>query len=106
MKKSGNNAGVIFVLAVVVLAAIFGGLFLSRNVGKSTKTVSRESSLKKLEKMVERIEPLEGNPTKGTVEYADDDATFQELPTLTDDSIVVEATTGDYAEIFASSKAF
>ncbi|MBQ9631308.1 MAG: VWA domain-containing protein, partial [Lachnospiraceae bacterium] len=102
--KRKSHAGILLALAVVVLAAIFGGLFVSRNLGKSTKTVSRESSQRTLEKMIDHIEPQQGTPTKGTVEYAEEDTTFQELPELKDDSIVVNPTGSNVAEIFASSE--
>ena len=103
-RGAGKNIGILVMLAVVVLAAIFGGLTISRNIGKSTKTVSRESSLKTLERMVARIEPVTGTPTKGTVEYTGEDTTYQELPELTADSIVVSPREGNVAEVFASSE--
>lgn len=104
MNTKKNNAGILALLAVIVLAAIFGGLTISRNVGKSSKTISRESSLKKLESMVRKIEPVNGTPTKGTVEYTGEDTTFQELPELKQDSIAVFPSTDFYAEIFSSSE--
>ena len=92
------------VIAAVVVAAVFGGLSLTRNLGKDQKTISGEDAAKKLERYYEGIAPHEGTPVKGTVSFSDDDTTFQELPDLTDDSIAVKETTADFAEIFASSE--
>ena len=104
MRDNRRTFGVIGVLAIAVLIAIFGGLFLSRNIGKSSKTISKEAASKSLEKMIRNIEPLTGMPTKGTVEYTGEDTTYDELPQLEDSSIAVYPSTGAYAEIFASSE--
>ena len=100
MKKKG------IVIAVVVLAValVFGGLYATRNLGKSSKTVSEEDAVHKLEKYIERIAPEEGTPVKSTVEMAGGDSTFQELPELTDSSVAVRESTALFAEIFASSE--
>lgn len=102
--QNGSTFVKIGVLAVVVLIAIFGGLFISRNVGKSSKTISKESAQKSLERMIREIEPTEGTPTKGTVEYTGEDTTYDELPELNDNSIAVTPSTGYFAEIFSSSE--
>ena len=100
-KKSFLAIGII---AVIVCAAIFGGLYLSRNIGKSQKTVSRESAVSTLEKYVKSIEAEEVPAQRGIVEYTESDNTFQELPELNMDSIAVNESTSYYAEIFSSSE--
>ncbi|MBQ6019432.1 MAG: substrate-binding domain-containing protein, partial [Clostridia bacterium] len=102
MKKKGIVA--FLVIAALVVAVVFGGIKLTRNLGKNQKTVSFDSAASKLEKYVNDISPMQGTPVKSTVSYSDDDTTFQELPDLTDDSIAVRETSDDYAEIFASSE--
>lgn len=102
MKKKGVIAFI--VIAAVVVAAVFGGLTLTRNLGKDQKTINADTASSKLEKYVNDIAPLQGTPVKSTVSYADDDTTFQELPELTDDSIAVRETTASFAEIFSSSE--
>lgn len=102
--KNKKVLPVIIIIFIVVAGLVFGGLYLTRNLGKSQKTVSAESAMDKLAKFVDRIGPLEGTPSKSTVEYSDDDTTFRELPDLTDDSIAVRENTDLYAEIFASSE--
>ena len=66
-KKSLGVIAAIFVLVVVV---VFGGLALTRNVGKSAKTVSRESAVSTLEKYVKKIDPIAGSPVKGQVQFS------------------------------------
>lgn len=102
MKKKGIVAFII--IAALVVAAVFGGLALTRNLGKNTKTINADSAASKLERYVNGIAPLQGTPVKSTVTYSDNDTTFQELPDLTDESIAVRESTDLYAEIFASSE--
>ena len=105
MKK--NKTGILIVIVIVVTALVFGGLWLTRKL-KEPKPVddvtgtANAGSL--LDQYVSNISVRNGTPVKSTVEYPDDDNTFQELPELTDDSIVVRESTADYAEIFASSE--
>ncbi len=100
MKKKG----VLIVIIVLVVALVFGGLYLTRNLGKNQKTVSAEDAMRRLTKYVDNIDPIEGEPVRGVVQAGDDDTTFQELPELTDGSIAVEEDTALYAEIFSSSE--
>lgn len=100
MKKKG----LLVVIILLVVALVFGGLYLTRNFGKSTKSVSSEDAMRKLNKYVDKIEPGAGTPTRSTVQYAEGDTTFQELPALTDSSVAVRENTRLYAEIFASSE--
>lgn len=102
--KKNNNAGAMIGIAIAVIALVFGGVALTRNVGKSTKTVTKEAAQEKLEKYYKKIAPGTISPTKGQVSYMGEESLFQELPELKDDSIVVRESTGYYAEIFASSE--
>lgn len=105
MNNSTNKNYIIFaVIAVVVCASIFGGISASRNLGKSKKTISKESAEKKLNRYYKNIDPENVDPIKGMVNYTGDDTTFQELPEITNDSIVVDSTSSTYAEIFSSSE--
>ncbi len=99
-----NTNARLVVIIIIVVSLVFGGLFLFRNCGKSAREIDRESAVKQLNKLVRDIRPTEGTPVKGQVNYVSGDTTFQELPDLTDDSIVVRETTALFAEIFASSE--
>ncbi len=102
--KKNNNAGALVGIAIAVIALVFGGVALTRNVGKSAKTVTKEAAQEKLERYYKKIAPKETTPVKGQVTFSDEESLFQELPELKDDSIAVRETTGDYAEIFVSSE--
>ena len=101
LKKYGIIGGAIILLCVFV----FGGLALFRKTDKkSVRVVNREDAVKELQKLYEDVDPLVGTPVRGMINYSEEDTTYQELPELTDDSIVVEKTTALYVEIFASSE--
>ncbi|MBQ8941970.1 MAG: VWA domain-containing protein [Firmicutes bacterium] len=102
MKK--NNTPAIIGIAIAVAALVFGGVALTRNVGKSDKVITKEAAMDTLEKFYKKIDPKEATPVKGQVTYAEEENLFQELPELKADSITVNETTGYYAEIFASSE--
>lgn len=102
--NSGNSKMPILVAAIIVIAVVFGGISLTRNLGSSTKTINVEKSKEKLAKYMKKIDPYEGNPVRGTLEYSDEDTTYQELPEVTPASIAVDKTSGYYAEIFSSSE--
>ena len=88
MKKNNNTAAIIGI-AVAVIALVFGGVALTRNIGKSAKTVSKEAAQEKLEKYYKKIAPGELTPVKGQVSYSDEESLYQELPELKNDSIAV-----------------
>ena len=61
------------VIAVVVCAAVFGGIYVTRNIGKSEKAVSEENAVARLGKMVSKIAPEKGTPKKSPIEYDSSD---------------------------------
>lgn len=102
MNMDKKSIGILVAVIILVCAAVFGGIYVTRNIGKSEKTVSKESAVKRLEKMVKRIDPKEGRPVKSPIEYdaAEDDAA--ELPDIETCPVGVKASTPLYAEIFSS----
>lgn len=92
------------VVSVFLFGIIAGGIAIFRGAQKSGRVASREDAEKQLTKLYNDIDPIMGTPTKGIINYTEDDTTYQELPELTDDSIAVFPTTTLYAEIFASSE--
>lgn len=101
MNKNGPK---IVAIGVLVCALVFGGIALTRNIGTSSKVVSKESAENQLAKYIKNIRPEQGTPTMGTITFDDADTTYQELPELTNSSIAVKPSTSVYAEIFASSE--
>ncbi len=104
MKDNGGKILVMVLGGIIALAFIFGGLFISRNFKKTDKAITKENAQETLAKYIKHIEPGEGTPVKGAVEYSGTDNTYQELPELKDDSIAVKETTTRFAEIFSSSE--
>ena len=101
MKK---NAGRLVLIIVLVVGLVFGGLALVRNIGKSGKEITEADARKTLSKLVKDIAADTGTPVKGQVNFSGGDTTFQELPELTESSIVVRPNSALYAEIFSSSE--
>ncbi|WP_343249265.1 VWA domain-containing protein [Diplocloster hominis] len=100
MKK---NKGIVIIAAVgiLVFAAVLGGLFLTRNIGKSSSAISQESADKKLEKMVKRIEPKEVPARKEAVELSTT-SLQDELPDIDTYPLTVQPATELYVEILSS----
>ena len=63
-----NKIGIMAAVIVIVCAVVFGGIYLTRNLGKSDKVISQESALSSLEKMVNKISPDTAAPVKSPVE--------------------------------------
>ena len=102
MENETKKTGTIIGIFVVVALAVFGGIYLTRNLGKSEKTVTKQEAAKDLDKMVKYINPQKGVQYKSPVEYSDDDTSADELPAIDNNKIGVKATTDLYAEIYCS----
>ena len=72
------GAGAFVVLCIVV----FGGLYLTRNFGKSDKQVSSETALATIDKLYDKVRPLVAQPVKSSIEYSDSKSTADELPDI------------------------
>lgn len=99
-----KNIGIMAGIFVAVCALIFGGISLTRNLGKTSQTISKEEAKASLSKMVSRIKPSIGQEFKSSVEFTAEDTTKNELPDINTCKVVVEPTTDLYAEIFATSE--
>ena len=97
-----KNAGILAIVAVVVCVAVFGGIYLTRNMGKSDKAISEESAKAKLERMIERIGPSVAEPVRSPIEYDEEENAAAELPEIDTCEVMVAAATGLYAEIYSS----
>ena len=103
-----KKAGILIGVIAAVVALVFGGLWLTRNLkkpgGGTDVTGSPDDARSILNEFVAEIAPKTGTPVKSNVEFNDSDTTYQELPELTDSSIAVKETTDTFAEIFSSSE--
>ena len=94
--------GILACVIVIVCAAVFGGIYVTRNIGKSEKVISEESAEKRLAKMVDKINPETGTPVKSPIEYDSAEDEADELPDIDTCKVMVEAETSLYAEIYSS----
>ena len=97
-----KSIGILAIVLAVVCVAVYGGIYATRNFGKSDKVVSQESANSKLEKMVKKIDPKTAQPVKSPVEYDSQEDDAEELPDIETCPVGVDATTKLYAEIFSS----
>ena len=88
MKNNKKQAVIIAVMGLVVFVIVFGGIMLTRNVGKSAKTVSTESAAAAIEKYMKKIAPNVADPVKSPVELAAGDV--DELPDIDTNQITVK----------------
>ena len=102
MKNNKKQAAIIAAIGLAVFVIAFAGIMLTRNVGKSAKTVSTESAVASIEKYIKKIAPKEAEPVKSPVELAGNDV--DELPDIDTNEITVKPSTSLYAEIFSTSE--
>lgn len=100
--NSKTRIGVLATIFIVVCVCVFGGIFLTRNIGKSEKVVSQESAENKLDKMFKKVNPGVGNPVKSPVESMPSEVVAEELPDIDTCDVTVTPTTEFYAEIYSS----
>ena len=102
MKNNKKQAAIIAAIGLAVFVIAFAGIMLTRNVGKSAKTVSTESAVASIEKYIKKIAPKEAEQVKSPVELAGNDV--DELPDIDTNEITVKPSTSLYAEIFSTSE--
>lgn len=95
-------AGILVIAVILVCAAVFGGIYVTRNIGKSEKVISEENAEKRLTKMVDKINPRTGTPVKSPIEYDSAEDEADELPDIDTCAVPVKAETSLYAEIYSS----
>ena len=102
MKNRKNQLFVMIGMGILVFAASFAGIFLTRNVGKSSKTVNTEAASAVIAKYTKKIDPIQAAPVKSPVELTD--TKVDELPDIETNPITVQPSTSLYAEIFSTSE--
>ena len=94
-----KTIGILIGIIVIVCAAVFGGIYATRNIGKSDRVLSEENAEKRLDNMVDVINPETGTPVKSPIEYDSVEDEAAELPDIDTCPVEVEATTQLCAEI-------
>ena len=106
MSESNKNFKIIAALlgiSFVVFALIYGGISLTKNMGKSQKVISTESAEKKLDKLYKDVTVNFVEAKKGQVNIAPPDLK-ESLPDISKYPPQVEATTSSFIEIFSSTE--
>lgn len=104
MKKAfENNLVKLVLIAVVVFGLIFGVITATQNWGKSTSTVTTESSIKKLSSLYNALQVNQLIPKKDAslLNYDDGEETAV-LPDISQFPFVVNPTTDDFITIYAT----
>lgn len=87
---------------VVISGLVFGILALTRNTGKTERTISTETAQQRMADMMREIDPGTAKPIKSSVEYSTNETTAEELPALDTNAVTCPATTDTFAEIWVS----
>ncbi|MGL4345437.1 MAG: VWA domain-containing protein [Cellulosilyticaceae bacterium] len=92
---------ILVVLAIVVFGVIYGGISLTKNIGKSQNVVTTENTVEKLEKLSRKITVNQVTPRKEPVDLSST-SLAETLPEIDKYPAQVENTTSDFIEIFSS----
>ena len=102
-KKSGNLAGILIVMAIVIFGLVYGGITLTKNWGKSKETISKENATGKLKKICKDININEVEPIKAPIDLGIKDVK-DTIPNIDKYPAKVENTTDSYIEIFSTGE--
>ena len=91
------------VLLIVVFGAVYVGVVLTSNVGKSTAQVTAEDASKRLNKLYDSLNVGTETPVKGQIDLNPADVA-DSLPDISKFPIVAESTTDSNVEIFSSTE--
>lgn len=99
MKKIGALLGIII---VVVLVAI-GGIYITRNIGKSEDQVNKETATMKMERLYKKINPKTVEPEMESLNFSyEEDNLEEELPNIDQYPLEVKGNGDIDIEIFSS----
>jgi Ca-activated chloride channel family protein len=101
-----NNAKIILALvvsAIVLFGLISGGIYLTRNLGKSNVQVTSENVASELQNIIDDITVTNVTPTKAQVDLEPTDVK-NELPDISKYPPQVNNNTENYVEIFSSTE--
>ncbi|MCR8643288.1 VWA domain-containing protein [Paenibacillus sp. N1-5-1-14] len=90
-------------IIVVVFIAVYVGINLTSDLGKSKDQVSTEDSTKQLNKLYSDIKVTNGKPVKGQIDLNPVDLA-ESLPDISKFPITVNNTTDQFIEVFSSTE--
>ncbi|MCD8084619.1 MAG: VWA domain-containing protein [Clostridiales bacterium] len=101
-KKRSTLIGTVAALFVIVIVLVYGGLWITRNIGKSSQEVSEDDAKATLEKVTAKIKTGSGSGVRSAVDYTEETDSAAELPDIDTCEVVVRSETPLYVEIFSS----
>lgn len=104
--KTSNTLRIVMIFGAITIAligAIYGGITLTKNFGKSAAQVTSENATEKLQSVLKGIKVTNVAPIKGQIELQSTDIK-DSLPEISKYPAQVENTTPDYVEIFSSTE--
>ena len=101
--KSFKTVAVLVGISLAVFGLIYGGISLTKNMGKSKKVITTENAQNKLNDLYKDISVNTVEGRKGQVNIATPDLK-DSLPDISKYPPQVEATTNNYIEIFSSTE--
>lgn len=101
--KSFKTVAVLVGISLVVFGLIYGGISLTKNMGKSKKVITTENAQNKLDDLYKDITVNTVEARKGQVNIATPDLK-DSLPDISKYPPQVEAATNNYIEIFSSTE--
>lgn len=102
-KKKGNIIEILIVMAIIIFGVIYGGITLTKNLGKSKETISKENATGKLKKICKDININEVEPRKAPIDLGIKDVK-DTIPNIDKYPAKVENTTDSYIEIFSTGE--
>lgn len=96
-----NNIVILAVIALISFTVIYGGLMLTRNLGKTSSEVVTENADKKLNKILSNIDVSNVQARKASVDLGST-SLEDELPNISKYPLSVEGNTSARIEIFVS----
>lgn len=92
---------ILVIMALVIFGVVYGGIWLTKNIGKSNDAVSTENAQEKLDKLVKKINVNQVEARKDNIDLSTPELK-ETLPDISKYPVEVENTTDDFIEIFAS----
>lgn len=103
MNNNSKIIGTMTVIGVLVAGVVGGGIFLTKNIGKSAREISKEEAMSDLPKLLKKISVTSIEPRKAQVEIGSS-SLADELPDISKYPLSVTGNGDINIEIFSSTE--
>jgi len=103
MNNNGKIIRTMTVIGVLVVGVVGGGIFLTKNIGKSAREISKEEAMEDLPKLLKKISVTSVEPRKAQVEIGSS-SLADELPDISKYPLSVSGNGDIDIEIFSSTE--